>query len=76
MKRHAIANVRGHVPRLDGTVKSVDRAGGGPVGVGLKVPLIYGACGKEEGEREKRGTNALSFHVEAFIILDILKGAF
>ena len=43
VKGNAIANVRGHVARLDGAVKGVDGAGGGLVGVLLEVPLVLGA---------------------------------
>lgn len=42
VKSDPIANVRRHIAR-DSTVKGVDSAGGGFVGVFLEVPLVPGA---------------------------------
>jgi hypothetical protein len=43
VKSDPIANVRRHIARCDGTVKGVDSAGGGFVGVFLEIPLVPGA---------------------------------
>ena len=58
MKRHPIADVRGHVPRLDGAVKGVDGAGGGLVCISSKSHwFLEPECWKrkrEVGGREGR----------------------